>query len=148
MRKLLWWLAFKNGATQACLQHRKYKSVLDPRGHRSASSFKYIPIVPSATMGDLSNEKVNVHAVEDNASSQHAGVSHHEDAAVPHGPSEFIDGVPYWRTKLFLGSLNAIGFGALACYAGFAMPANTLALINEDIGMSHYPSDITLEHRN
>lgn len=57
---------------------------------------------------------------------------------VPHSeyvPAEYINGKPYWRTSLFVGSFWAIGFGVLACYAGFAMPANTLALINADIGI-------------
>lgn len=86
-------------------------------------------------MGEVSHEKVNIDTVDegDRASAHHADYAHHE--VVAGGASEYINGVPYWRTKLFLGSLNAIGFGALACYAGFAMPANTLALINEDIGM-------------
>lgn len=62
----------------------------------------------------------------------HAGVVRPEEPA----PAEYINGVPYWRTPLFLGSFWAIGFGVLACYAGFAMPANTLALIDADIGES------------
>lgn len=52
-----------------------------------------------------------------------------------HAPTEMIDEKPYWRTAKFVGTFWAIGFGVLACYAGFSMPANTLALINTDIGM-------------
>ena len=87
-------------------------------------------------MGDISNEKVNVETVDNShqPSAHNGEYNHHEGEVVAGGANEYINGVPYWRTKLFLGSLNAIGFGALACYAGFAMPANTLALINEDIG--------------
>ncbi|KIW76455.1 hypothetical protein Z517_11201 [Fonsecaea pedrosoi CBS 271.37] len=61
-----------------------------------------------------------------------------------HAPSEYINGKPYWRTKRFQGSFWAIGFGCLACYAGFAMPANTLALINDDIGPSASISWVSL----
>ena len=50
-------------------------------------------------------------------------------------PAELINGTPYWRTKLFMGSFWAMGLGVLACYSGFAMPANTLALINDSIGI-------------
>lgn len=50
------------------------------------------------------------------------------------GPSEYIDGKAYWKTPKFIGTFAAIGLGLNACYAGFAMPANTLALIDADIG--------------
>lgn len=97
-------------------------------------------------MRDLTKERVDIDTIVDHGSSHHVGSSEGENAAGTYRPSELAGGVPYWRSKLFLGSLNAIGFGVLACYAGFAMPANTLALINENIGMSHYHSDATLKH--
>ena len=76
------------------------------------------------------NEKVYQAAVEDVAAPA-SPIPHHE-----HAPAEVINGKAYWRTGHFVGSFCAIGFGVLACYAGFAMPANTLALINADIGKS------------
>lgn len=89
---------------------------------------------------------MDIHADEKHGGQEIDSVSKPSDApAIKHehvetsmtreeAPAEMINGVPYWRTKLFIGSFWAIGFGVLACYAGFAMPANTLSLINADIG--------------
>ena len=77
------------------------------------------------------NDKANDTKVED--SSYKDGTTSPEQHQQL-GPAEYINGKPYWRTSLFLGSFWAIGLGVLACYAGFAMPANTLALIDADLG--------------
>ena len=41
---------------------------------------------------------------------------------------------PY-REINFIGTYIAVCLGALACYGGFVMPATSLALIEEDIGI-------------
>ncbi|KIW81115.1 hypothetical protein Z517_04138 [Fonsecaea pedrosoi CBS 271.37] len=91
----------------------------------------------SDTAANTMKEKVDDVRVEEASSSPNElSVSGPHPHHVEHAPAEYINGKPYWQTSLFLGSFWAIGLGVLACYAGFAMPANTLPLINEDIGPS------------
>ncbi|KAI1615939.1 fungal trichothecene efflux pump [Exophiala viscosa] len=87
-------------------------------------------------MDNTTQEKIHDVRIEDSSQPGLAGPTDKIQHSEEHVPAELINGVPYWRTKLFLGSFWAIGFGLLACYAGFAMPANTLGLIDADIGPS------------
>lgn len=51
----------------------------------------------------------------------------------PHD-NTLINGKPFWQTAFFLGTYLAIALSACGYYAAFAMPSNTLSIINADIG--------------
>ncbi|OAL39423.1 hypothetical protein AYO20_01293 [Fonsecaea nubica] len=51
-----------------------------------------------------------------------------------------VSSKPFWQSPLFIGSYLAMSLGVTGYYTGFAMPSNTLSIINADIGPS---ADIT-----
>lgn len=50
-------------------------------------------------------------------------------------PPGYVNGRPFWQNYLFIGTYLALCLGLSGYYAAFAMPSNTLAIINADIGI-------------
>lgn len=44
----------------------------------------------------------------------------------------------YYRSANFLGTFAAVCMGIICSYLGWVLPANTLSLINDDIGLYHH----------
>lgn len=56
-----------------------------------------------------------------------------------HQPAAELTDKPFWRTPLFLGTYLALSLSLMGYYAGFAMPSNTLSIIDADLGKPTSP---------
>jgi len=84
-------------------------------------------------MGQLGDNR-SENSLEIQVEVQEKEDTHQKSEHNPPNDAEEVQDKPFWLTSLFIGSYFALSFGVLGYYSGFAMPSNTLSIINGDIG--------------
>jgi hypothetical protein len=95
---------------------------------------------------DINNDKITIQQNEGDAiANQLDEVNLHRDAlgeeVDPRAVGGSIEDMPngYYMTPSFIGTFFAVGIGTMCHYLGFVLPANTITVINEDIGECSLP---------